>query len=215
MQRCQQCRIQLHAREAKTMHDSKTRSHMHMIPTWKQHLASSAVESSRTMVLRCIDCPEMFSTFKKKYEHQVDRECPCGIYFRCRSQFFRHVTVFKCQRLWIRRLPFLKCNNCSQFFKIPSELLAHQKECGRGRDINCQNEEPIIHCIIKRKKKETQRKCTRCGKISPCYCILERIEEGCEKDELVQQKPKERCTSSIRGATEKTLHQSDGRCTFC
>jgi hypothetical protein len=219
MQQCKECRIQLHGREANTVHESstsfadhRTRLHKHnMIPTWKQHLPSCAVESTRTMVLRCKDCPEMFNTFKEKYEHQVDRECPCGIYFRCRSQFSRHVTLRKCKPpLLIRRLlPFIKCNCCSQSFINPSELLAHQREC--GRDVNRQNEEPAnIHCTIKRTKRGKQRECTRCGKKSPCDCISERIEEGCEKDESVQQEP----STSIRGATEKTLHQS-GKCTCC
>jgi hypothetical protein len=202
--------------EAKTMHEStsfagRTRSHMHMSTAWKQPLASHAVESMRTMVLRCTDCPEMFNTLKEKFEHQVDRECPCGIYFGCRSQFSRHVRIHKCQPLWIRRLPAVKCYRCSQTFKTPSELIAHRQECGRHFKLHPigQSEEPTVLCTIKRTKKGTQRKCTRCDKKSPCYCILERIEEGCEKDESVQQKPKELSTSCTRGATENS------RCTFC
>jgi hypothetical protein len=194
---CFKCGRKLQGRVAELTHETTKscsfctpRSKMLLSPPVQEQVGNVAASSKSILVIKCFRCLEPFSTFKQKYEHQIERVCTCDEHFQCLNEFTRHVRIRACKPRGISKPPAVECRSCHQGVESSSELLVHLDECNHlmsgSSCLNYVNQQPSVH--TKRKQPRAQGgplKCKTCGKKSPCGCLLERIEETCEDfDEL-------------------------------
>jgi hypothetical protein len=170
-----------------------------------------AGSSKSTTVIKCFNCTQSFSTFLRKYEHQIERVCPCGFKFKCLNEFTTHVRIYECQPLETITSPVLhQCKSCRQSFKSSGDLLVHVDECnyrlGAAASLNDTRQQPSVHCIVKQQSHaHANNYCEECGRKSPC---------GCSTQEISEELQPQQCSTSSGAAFGQPPHSTD-RCTVC
>jgi uncharacterized C2H2 Zn-finger protein len=139
-------------------------------------------KSVATVVFKCTICDAKLRTWQDKFVHLSERISPCGMSFRCRSLYNRHVRIFGCfsPRDALQPQPddggtlcvFCDLNLESQAALYQHSLLSKCPRCGYLHRCQTQMELHVSVCRFA-PPQDHSLLCVKCGKLFHSTAFLD------------------------------------------